>query len=171
MSLRTIMIFPEFDNVGVIDSIREKYDPLARLVRPHITIVFPFELEMTNEELSNILDVRLKGINPFTIELQGFSKSDNAFGNYLFLNMVKGQDVIKYMHKVLYSDEFSCVDSNDEYIPHITVGKLDSIEKLICAYEDVQKIDSKIQTIVNKISVEMIGEQQESIIIIEKELE
>ena len=32
------MIFPEFDNMDVIDNIREKYDPLAKLVRPHITI-------------------------------------------------------------------------------------------------------------------------------------
>ena len=40
------MIFPEFDNMDVIDKIREKYDPLAKLVRPHITIVFPFKLEL-----------------------------------------------------------------------------------------------------------------------------
>ena len=38
MSLRTIMIFPEFDNINIIDEIREKYDPLAELVRPHMTV-------------------------------------------------------------------------------------------------------------------------------------
>ncbi len=32
MSLRTIMIFPKFDNIDIIDEIREKYDPLAKLV-------------------------------------------------------------------------------------------------------------------------------------------
>lgn len=42
VSIRTIMIFPEFEEMEIIDEIREKYDPLARLVRPHITIVFPF---------------------------------------------------------------------------------------------------------------------------------
>ena len=46
MSLRTIMIFPEFDNIDIIDEIRAKYDPLAKLVRPHITIVFPFEMDI-----------------------------------------------------------------------------------------------------------------------------
>ena len=55
MSLRTIMIFPEFDNIDIIDEIREKYDPLSELVRPHITIVFPFEMDITNEELSMVL--------------------------------------------------------------------------------------------------------------------
>ena len=48
MSLRTIMIFPEFENMDIIDRIRDKYDPLARLVRPHITLVFPFENEMSH---------------------------------------------------------------------------------------------------------------------------
>lgn len=31
MSLRTIMIFLQFDNMELIDQIREKYDPLADL--------------------------------------------------------------------------------------------------------------------------------------------
>ena len=45
-TLRTIMIFPEFENMEIIDNIRKKYDPLAELVRPHITLVFPFESQM-----------------------------------------------------------------------------------------------------------------------------
>ena len=44
--LRTIMIFPQFNNIEIIDGIRDRYDPLAKLVRPHITLVFPFESEM-----------------------------------------------------------------------------------------------------------------------------
>ena len=67
MSLRTIMIFPEFDNIDIIDEIRAKYDPLAKLVRPHITIVFPFEMEITNDELSMILENRLRDIKSFEI--------------------------------------------------------------------------------------------------------
>ena len=57
MSLRTIMIFPEFENMEIIDNIRKQYDPLAELVRPHITLVFPFESQISNEELTQILSV------------------------------------------------------------------------------------------------------------------
>ena len=46
--LRTIMIFPQFKNIEIINEIRNRYDPLAKLVRPHITLVFPFENEMSN---------------------------------------------------------------------------------------------------------------------------
>lgn len=62
MSIRTIMIFPEFENMDIIDRIRDKYDSLARLVRPHITLVFPFENEMSNEAIEEILikpDIRM----------------------------------------------------------------------------------------------------------------
>lgn len=38
MKLRTIMIFPEFENMEILDNIRNHYDPLAKLVRPHITV-------------------------------------------------------------------------------------------------------------------------------------
>lgn len=91
MSLRTIMIFPDFDNMEVINRIREKYDPLANLVNPHITIVFPFESKISNKELSHILDKRLYGIKPFEIELQRISKCKDKFGNYLFLDIIKGK--------------------------------------------------------------------------------
>jgi hypothetical protein len=42
------MIFPQFKNIEIINEIRNRYDPLAKLVRPHITLVFPFENEMSN---------------------------------------------------------------------------------------------------------------------------
>jgi hypothetical protein len=52
MNRRTIMIFPEFKNIDVINDIRKKSAPLAELVLPHITLVFPFDSKLTNEELS-----------------------------------------------------------------------------------------------------------------------
>lgn len=52
----------------------------------------------------------------------------------------------------------------------MTVGKLSSIELLDKAFEDVNKRNDKFSTVVRRISVEMIGEHEESIIIIEHEL-
>lgn len=88
MVKRTIMIFPEFDNIDSIDRIRSKYDPLAELVRPHITLVFPFESDITNDVIRNVLDTRLEEIRKFNLTLHGFSKQiDEKFGNSLFLNV------------------------------------------------------------------------------------
>jgi len=51
------MIFPEFENMEIIDNIRKQYDPLADLVRPHITLVFPFESPLSNMQLENCLQL------------------------------------------------------------------------------------------------------------------
>lgn len=95
MALRTIMIFPEFENIELIDDIRKQYDPLADVIRPHITIVFPLDMDISNEELSEILEKRLANIKPFPIEIFGISKYEDRFGNYLFLNLSKGTDDVK----------------------------------------------------------------------------
>lgn len=171
MVTRTIMIFPEFENVKVIHNIRKKYDPLADLVAPHITLVFPFNSKKTNEDLSLMLENCLSNIHPFEIELSGFSKSVDRFGNTLLLNVMKGTDTIKKIHTILYKDGFKVNDFNpNNYEPHITVGKFTSIAELNKAFENVSTYTDKFKTTVKKISVEMIGEHDESIIIIEKDL-
>lgn len=170
MNIRTIMIFPEFKNIDVIDKIRKKYDPFADLVLPHITLVFPFDSELTNEELNLYLKECLSGIHPFKAELEGFSKQENRYGNYLFLNVVQGMDVIKNIHERLYKDKLKQFDAGYDYVPHMTVGKVSSLELLDKALNDVNKCNDKFSTVVKKISVEMIGEHEESIIVIEHEL-
>lgn len=164
MSLRTILIFPEFDNIEIIEQIRKKYDPLARLIRPHITIVFPFESQMSNEELKQILQNRLKNIKPFDIELTGFSKQSDQYGNYLFLNIAKGENEISTIHHLLYENELKEFDPGLPYTPHLTVGKLPSIQSLENAFHEIKKVNAVFRTKVEKIAVEMIGENEESII-------
>jgi len=170
MSLRTIMIFPEFENMDIINKIRKQFDPLADLVRPHITLVFPFESPMSNEKLAQILEERLAGMKPFQLELGGISKQEDVFGNYLFLNVLQGKEEVCHMHQVLCETEFQEFDKGLQYVPHMTVGKLVTAEELDKAYKQVKFMDSTFHTEVRKISVEMIGENEESIIVVEKVL-
>jgi len=170
MSLRTIMIFPKFQNMVIIDNIRKQYDPLANLVCPHITMVFPFEDSMSNEELAEILNKRLHTVKPFQLTLAGISKKKDEFGNYLFLNVVQGEEEINFIHQTLYANEFKEFDKGLPYVPHMTIGKLPTVQLLNEAYESVKGINDTFSTIISKISVEMIGNKEESIIILEKEL-
>ena len=165
------MIFPDFENMDVIDAIRLKYDPLAKLVRPYITIVFPFELDLSNDEIALILENRIGELSPFEVSFKGFSKCVNKFGNSLLLDMAEGREKVIQLHDALYGNEFKILDSGLPYEPHITVGNLDTAEALENAYEDVKEIDCCFTSLITKISVEMIGEHEESIIIIEKQLE
>lgn len=88
---RCILIFPEFNNMHIIDRIREEYDPLAQHVRPHITLVFPFYSRLETAELEAHLRDKLSKVRPFALSLRGITPAF-GHGNYLFLNVEQGMD-------------------------------------------------------------------------------
>ena len=57
-----------------------------------------------------------------------------------------------------------------EYKPHITIGKFQTSEELNKVYNDLKNLEDSFTTMVEKISVEMIGKNEESIVVIEKKL-
>ena len=84
---RDILIFPKFKNINKIQELRNKYDPLANLIAPHITIAFPFSDNISNEELIRKLTNLLEDFKPFTIVFKGISLSKD---NYIILNCIQG---------------------------------------------------------------------------------
>lgn len=169
MTERTIMIFPEFSNRKVIDEIREKYDPLCHLVKPHITLVFPFKSDIPDAQLRTKLDESLQNARPFPLILQGISRQEDAYGNYIFLNVKTGVQELIQIHNDLYQNVFQ-KKYDDVYVPHMTIGNLDSADKMEEAYHSIKGMNECFETIAEKVSVERIGEHGESIIIIEKNL-
>lgn len=162
---RCIMIFPEFSNIEVINKIRDKYDPLAKHVRPHITLIFPFQSEISSKELREHLENVLTSVKPFHITLQGISAVE-SFGYYLFLNIVNGRDGIIDLNKRIYTDllETICPPwlKHGGFTPHMTVGKLATEEEHKAAALAVKDINDVFETIVTKISVEIIDENEDS---------
>jgi len=167
MKTRAIIAFPKFENIDKINAIRNKFDPLASLIEPHITIVFPFKSELVTEEIADWLMTALKDFRKFELELCGVSKSSNGYGNYLFLNIQEGCEGFLELNRLLYKDILSEYKSSLTFNPHLTLGKLSSNELLEDAYIDLENMDTKFRTIIDKIAVEIIGENQESIIEIE----
>lgn len=161
---RTIMIFPEFKNLGLINEIRKEYDPLADLVLPHITLVFPFRSIISSEELMEWMRISLNNIKPFDLKLGGFTKEKNFYGNYLFLNVLNGREEIEIIHYAMYDGILKQFHADKLYEPHMTVGKFNNQEELEEAYKKLEKFDSIFETSIDKISVEIIGMRQESII-------
>lgn len=170
MDTRTIMIFPEFHNMDVIHFYRDQYDPLSALVKPHITLVFPFQSDISNDSLNRYLNEKLMNIRPFEITLHGVSKQLDELGNYLFLNIIEGKEHILEIHEKLYSGVLKEYNKGQPYCPHLTLGKLDTIEKLERAYLYVSKCNETFRAVINTISVEMIGTLEKSIIISEHKL-
>lgn len=171
---RTIMIFPQFENINLINEIREKYDPLAKHVSPHISLVFTFESSLTTSEVNEHLKKVLHGIRPFRLTLQEIVKVDNPLGMYLFLDIKQGNKEIKKMNLKLYTGILQTYKpawlNQETFMPHMTIGSFTSREDLNIAFKDTELIKESFSTIVDKISVEIIDENEDSIIEIEIDL-
>ena len=171
---RTIMIFPQFENINIINEIREKYDPLAKHVRPHVSLVFTFEISLTSSELSEHLKKVLHGTRRFRLTLQEIVKIDNPLGMYLFLDIKQGNEEIKKMNLKLYTGILQAYKpdwlNEETFMPHMTIGNFSSSEDLNIAFKDTELIKESFTTIVDKISVEIIDENEDSIIEMEVDL-
>lgn len=164
---RCIIIFPQFENEYIIDKIREKNDPLFNHVRPHITLVFPFESSIETFQLREHITEQISECDKFKITLKDITPSI-AFGRYLFLNVHEGSGQIIDLHKRLYKgilkDYYPDWLKEGIYLPHMTIGNFDSEEDLNKAVAETKDLSDTFKTIVDKVSVEIIDENEDSII-------
>ena len=86
MVRRLIVIVPSLAESAAetIATFRRRFDPLADLVPPHITLVFPFESSLSPDELRAHAQGAVRGVAPFPLRLAGITGSERA---YLFLKL------------------------------------------------------------------------------------
>jgi 2'-5' RNA ligase len=154
----------------LIDEIRSKYDPLANHVRPHITLAFPFDSIIQTSELEEHLKSAISETKPFEIRLQGVTPSD-LFGRYLFLNVSIGLKEICDLHCKVYSgileSQYPVWLNRNDYLPHMTIGNFSTEGDYQTAINETKHFNESFDTIVRKVSVEIIDENEDSIIEIE----
>lgn len=172
---RCIMIFPKFENIEIINEIREKYDPVVTNVKPHITLVFPFESTIEKEELRNWLNQTLSNVKCFEVELEGVIKISNDSKLYLCLEVKKGKEEIRIISNKLYGEILESYKpewlNQVEFIPHMTIGKFENHEELNSAYKEIGDMKEKFYSKVDKVSVEIVVENGVSIREIEVNLQ
>jgi predicted nucleic acid-binding Zn-ribbon protein len=70
---RAIVIFPQLgSDINLIQDIRDQYDPLAHKIAPYITLVFPFESEISSNELRQHLSNSLYEFKSFNLTIYKF---------------------------------------------------------------------------------------------------
>lgn len=168
MNRRTIMLFPEFDNIHVIDEIRKKYDPLSEHVGPHITLVFTFESELKSEVIKSHLENVLNKLESFQLSMTKIEKINNDLGKYLFLLIDEGVEEIKQLSSQLYTGILTPYKpewlTDETFLPHMTLGQFSTDDALELAYEDIQEIHEEFKSVIRKVSVEIIADNEDSII-------
>lgn len=160
---RSIILFPCFYNVDAIQRIREKYDPLANCIAPHITVVFPFESDLTTDVLESHISDALNGVKKFCVHLKGIT-GDFRDG-YLFLNVKKGNDQIIALHDKLYGGILQkYLYKKATYCPHLTVGKLNDAAEFDKAILELGSSVESFETMIDKVYVENIDGNGNSVI-------
>ena len=157
---RSIVIFPQFGkDTDLIQNIRHKYDPLVNKIAPHITLVFPFESEISSDALHQHIETQLEELKPFSLSFQGISQE----GNYLFLNLIKGQEQIVRIHDLLYRGILNrFLSSEHQYKPHVTLGHFENRSTAKAAINKLKPFNRQFKTQVNKIIAEIILEDSAS---------
>ena len=155
---RDILIIPDFEEIEEIQKIRKKYDELYKIISPHITLAFPFEDKISNEDLKIKLNELLKDVKPFKVICKGVSLEEDKKVEtyYIFLNILEGKEIIKDINKKIYT-EILKRPIIENYKPHITLGNTNNLNEKI-------ELDKEFKTIVKSIIVERIGENEESIV-------
>lgn len=153
MEKRVIVAFPTIQSVdewAEILSVRDRFDPLARKIPAHITLMFPFESAMSNSELESHLRELVAQSRRFSVVFRGITAHENE---YLFLNVKRGNDELVQLHDVLYSRALATHHvRRHTFVPHVTVGRVRS-EELPEALEATADVNRPIQASIEAIAV------------------
>lgn len=67
--LRSVLIFPQLNDRFTINRIRQRYDDLYEHIAPHISLVFPFDNELTDETIIQVVTDIIKKQQQFKLRL------------------------------------------------------------------------------------------------------
>jgi 2'-5' RNA ligase len=153
--VRVIVVFPQFVNVEQIERVRRTYDPLEKGVPPHITLVFPFAGAQGLAELREHVGAVVAGMRPFPIELREITGHE---GEYLFLNVKRGNDELIALHDQLYTGPLAEHRSwRHTYLPHLTVGRVADPAAFARAVRELRTVEEVFVAEVREVVIYCVG--------------
>ena len=118
----------------IVAPFREKYDPLYNLVAAHITLVFPFESNLSLDNLSTSIKSAVEGLNSFEIELE--SIGDFYPTSPVIYWDIKECQMLHDLYYKLYSD-MSLPIPYKNYMPHVTIAREISNHRVVTIKDTV----------------------------------
>ncbi len=154
---RDVLIMADFPNINKIKEIQKKYYDIADKIGPHIAVTFPFDSDISDEELYEKLSKIAEKYKPFKITCHGVSTPAGE-PNYRFLNVTENIDIIRSMSDDIYKSiipgELEHRDKHN-YVPHISLANMPLDEEI--------ELDDTFEMTVDSLYVERIGSNDESI--------
>jgi 2'-5' RNA ligase len=129
----TVMAMLPHNLVTALEPHRQKFDPQANIIPPHITIVAPFEFSGSLTALYDHLDSIGETHAPIKVTLVGWD-ADTQAGYHLHLPLVAGQsEFIALRQHLLTGPLYHLAEMSADYRPHITLGRFSKESDLIHA--------------------------------------
>jgi 2'-5' RNA ligase len=100
---------------------RQRYDPLAAAIAPHVTLVHPFLDDIAPSELQDHLARVVESTPPFRMCVAEVTPFPDG---YIYLNLKEGNDTTIALRDRLYGGPLAHHKSRrDTYVPHVTIGR------------------------------------------------
>jgi len=156
-----ILLFPELTNGYQIDRYRERFDPLAKKIAPHVTLVFPFEAaDLESDALAHYAAERIQGIGAFELEAALPAVVEEG---YVYLRIQSGGSQLRRMHERLYAGELrSFLRTDVDYEPHITIGRYADEAAAFEARKALVTLCGPFRAQVREVIIERIGADEQS---------
>jgi 2'-5' RNA ligase len=126
LTRRAIVAFPAGGRLDAIEALRSRYDPLARVLPAHVTLVFPFASTLSALQVAThakriasrwpVLPIRLAGVGAYT-------------GEWVHVRVTRGRDALIELHDRLYRRALAPFLRREfDYEPHVTIGRADDAD-------------------------------------------
>jgi 2'-5' RNA ligase len=157
-----LIYYPEVDTRG-INQLREKYDPRARWIGPHVTLMFPVPESVGEDNLVSHLENVLSRQWPFPIHLRGLEKSGD---DYLFLLVQEGGENVVRLHDTIYTGVLAGHRNQDgAFIPHLTLGVFSKDAGAYArALEEARRLDLDYRCVVDKLHLVKVNDERSRIV-------
>lgn len=121
--LRSVLIFPQLNDRFTINRIRQRYDDLYEHIAPHISLVFPFDNELTDETIIQVVSDVIKKQQQFKLRLTVVSGDPK--NGYVWLVVDQGSKILTELHDALYAEPILNPYYREDlpYQPHVTVAQ------------------------------------------------
>lgn len=156
---RALHIFPAFSADSGVQAFRARHDPLALCIPPHITLLFPFEDEVGDEELVRHIEGAVQRLGSFAI---GFAAPVVVDDRLIWLPVRDGEGAVAELHARLYGGIMKKhLRPEIPYRPHVTLGvaKKNNAAELL---KEAQRISLATEYRVESLILEKIGADRQS---------
>ena len=143
MGQLAVVIVPPASDMAGVEAVRRRFDSLAEAVPAHVTLIFPFEHDEADTALIGHIQDAAAGVPAFDLELNGVMCS---WDHYLFLLVDHGADEVRDLHDRLYSGVLGPLLSDQEFTPHVTVGRFATAGECAAALDVIERMELHVRT-------------------------